>query len=79
MPIYEYVCKGCEKAFDKIVKADTPDGDVACPRCGVKDARRKLSMFSFGSRSAGGDFKASSSGGGGCSSCHSHHCSTCKC
>lgn len=78
MPIYEYLCGGCNKPFDRIVKAGTPDSEIACTHCGEKKAMKKISMFSFGSRSKSGDYVSAPSSGHSCGSCGTHHCSTCR-
>ncbi|MCE1246884.1 MAG: zinc ribbon domain-containing protein [Firmicutes bacterium] len=78
MPLYEYKCLACEKNFDKICRAGIPDSEITCPACGKNEAKRKLSMFSFGSRNSSGDFKSAPSSGG-CGSCSSHNCSNCSC
>ncbi|MAE69270.1 MAG: hypothetical protein CME06_02245 [Gemmatimonadetes bacterium] len=43
MPIYEFVCRGCETAFEELVRADTR---VECPSCGSAEVRKLLSSFS---------------------------------
>ncbi|NOY26791.1 MAG: zinc ribbon domain-containing protein, partial [Oligoflexia bacterium] len=43
MPIYEYRCKHCGDEFDDLVRMDTPDEDVACPKCGQHQAQRHMS------------------------------------
>lgn len=44
MPIYEYVCPTCHKAFEKRVSAAQAD-KVACPQCGEQKTKRKLSKI----------------------------------
>lgn len=56
MPIYEYRCTRCDERFEELVRIDTPDDDVECPRCGGRHARRRLSTFATsgaGARAAG--------------------------
>lgn len=71
MPIYEYKCGSCGNDFEKIVRAGMQDSEISCPKCNKNESKRKLSRFSFGTRSASGDFKSSSSCscGGNCGSC----------
>jgi putative FmdB family regulatory protein len=71
MPIFEYHCEKCQGDFEKIVF--NIQSKVACPLCQSNKVKRKVSAFSFKSSSK---FVASSKSGG-CSSCSSHHCSTC--
>lgn len=59
MPIYEYRCRACGKAFEQLVYGRAT---AACPACGSADVARTLSLFGF--KSSGG-FVAST-GGGGC-------------
>ena len=42
MPIYEYVCKECEKSFELLVRASTK---VECPSCHGTTLDKKLSIF----------------------------------
>lgn len=44
MPIYEYICEGCGKDFDKLVSSSS--AKPACPECGSKKVQRKFSTFS---------------------------------
>ncbi|RLB00911.1 MAG: zinc ribbon domain-containing protein [Deltaproteobacteria bacterium] len=44
MPIYEYRCNECEMDFEKLVSLSSP-GEVACPFCGSKNIRKKISLF----------------------------------
>ncbi len=75
MPLYEYRCKACGEEFDKIVSSKTLDSEIVCPSCGQRKAERRLSLFSFGSRTSSGEFTSSSSG---CAGCTSTNCSSCK-
>lgn len=36
MPIYDYVCKNCKKAFDYF-HSNSEDKVAECPHCGSKD------------------------------------------
>jgi putative FmdB family regulatory protein len=45
MPIYEYVCKQCDKRFEKLVRASTT---VECPSCKSTSLERQLSVFAMG-------------------------------
>jgi len=59
MPIYEYRCRACGKAFEKLIYGQVA---VACPTCASADVARNLSVFGFKS----GSSFVGSSGGGGC-------------
>jgi putative FmdB family regulatory protein len=76
MPIYEYVCKDCEKQFEVIRPMSQADAPLACPACGRQQSRRKLAVFyahSGGHAVAGTSGGCGSCEGGGCGSCgHSH-------
>jgi putative FmdB family regulatory protein len=76
MPIYEYKCGNCNSDFERIVKSGTPDSEISCPKCKQLKAQKKLSKFSFGSKTSSGDFKSAPSSGG-CGSCSSHNCGSC--
>ncbi len=59
MPIYEYVCAGCDHHFETLVRAWGEA--VSCPSCHNQEVEKQLSSFAF----AGG-VGVSSGGGGGC-------------
>ncbi len=73
MPIFEYVCEGCDSRFEKYLRASTES--VSCPECQGQHVEKQLSTFAFtgtgGARSSGG---GSSCGGcrsgGSCAGCH---------
>ena len=46
MPIYEYLCNSCEKAFEALQKF-TDEPLTSCQLCGKKDIVRKLSLSAF--------------------------------
>ena len=79
MPIYEYVCRDCDAAFEKMVTMSKAD-DVPCQSCGSEKAERKFSVFGVASSQetnacAGGASDmpmppcASAGPGGGCQGC----------
>ncbi|MFP4496723.1 MAG: FmdB family zinc ribbon protein [Vulcanimicrobiota bacterium] len=74
MPLYEYECKNCQKHFDKITRAGTPDEEIECPKCNKNQAKRKLSTFAFG---LGSDSTGASRSSSSCTSCSGGSCSTC--
>jgi putative FmdB family regulatory protein len=47
MPLYEYRCARCEKAFEKYARTFTDRPD--CPSCGAADVTRLLSTFAVSS------------------------------
>ena len=48
MPIYEYVCRVCDHAFEQLIrKGDT----AACPSCQSQDLDRQLSNVALSSGS----------------------------
>lgn len=72
MPIYEYICTGCDNQFEELVFSTSEA--VACPECGSGQVERAMSVFSF---SSGGTYR--SSAGSSCGNCTSHSCSSCSC
>jgi len=46
MPIYEFICKKCQKIFEKFVFSSTDSKKVDCPHCGAKDVEKQMSSFS---------------------------------
>lgn len=45
MPIYEYMCKSCEKNFEKLVRTMNGQDKIACPECGSVKTVRAMSVF----------------------------------
>ena len=77
MPIYEYLCSGCDADFEKILKNSDLDGLIECPTCeSSKKVKRKLSVFSsMATSSMSSDnssipsYNSGQACGGGCSCC----------
>ncbi|OGN76568.1 MAG: hypothetical protein A2X25_10190 [Chloroflexi bacterium GWB2_49_20] len=73
MPIYEYVCKDCQKEFESLRSMSQADAHIACVACGGDNTRRKPSVcYSESSGKALADSSSSSCGscsGGNCSGC----------
>ncbi|MFC2041218.1 FmdB family zinc ribbon protein [Chloroflexota bacterium] len=74
MPIYEYVCPGCECKFELLRPLSKSNEPASCPRCN-KEAERILSTFACFSTSENG--LTSPVGGSSCASCGAASCSTC--
>lgn len=51
MPIYEYVCRDCDAAFEKMVPMAKAD-EVDCASCGSDKTERKFSVFGVASSQA---------------------------
>ena len=62
MPLYEYRWESGQKVFEAY-KRLSDDGREACPVCGGKSSRVRISLFR-----AGGSGSGSSSGGSSCGS-----------
>ena len=45
MPIYEYRCQDCGEKFEKLVRGNSEQPELACPNCGGKQAQKLLSTF----------------------------------
>ncbi|MDR3641243.1 MAG: zinc ribbon domain-containing protein [Humidesulfovibrio sp.] len=80
MPIFEYSCRDCGKAFEELVLGQ--EEDVACPHCG--SAKTEKLMSCCRSKVGGGHDAEASIGsaapapsGGGCSGCSGGSCSSC--
>jgi putative FmdB family regulatory protein len=43
MPIYEYLCGGCERRFERLVRRF--DEAVTCPACASASVEKQLSVF----------------------------------
>jgi putative FmdB family regulatory protein len=72
MPVYEYICRDCGRAFERYVQRWSEA--VSCPSC-AGAVEKQLSTFSMagGASSSGGSMTGGSGGGccggGGCG-CH---------
>ncbi|HUR37690.1 MAG TPA: zinc ribbon domain-containing protein [Terriglobales bacterium] len=69
MPIYEYICRSCEKQFEAIVNGSQ---QAHCPACDSIELDQQLSAFAVGSPKGKGTFAKSApaaKSGGGCGSC----------
>ena len=46
MPVYDYLCKDCNKAFEKVLTlAEYDKQEVKCPSCGGKNVVQELKAF----------------------------------
>ena len=46
MPIYDYICKDCNKTFEKIITLTEHEKEtVACPSCGSKNVEQEATTF----------------------------------
>ncbi|NWG73804.1 MAG: zinc ribbon domain-containing protein [Rubrivivax sp.] len=50
MPIYEYTCDDCGRAFEALVRSDTVP---TCPQCGSTQLHKQLSVFATAAATAG--------------------------
>lgn len=55
MPMYEYRCRECGRAFEMLRRLSDSDSDVKCPSCDSKQVERQISAcaVSFGSAAGG--------------------------
>jgi putative FmdB family regulatory protein len=46
MPVYDYVCKDCQKPFELILTLGEHDkSDICCPKCGSKNVEQDAAAF----------------------------------
>jgi putative FmdB family regulatory protein len=45
MPIFEFVCDECKKAFEELVRSASAIDHVSCPACGSSYVKKKVSSF----------------------------------
>jgi putative FmdB family regulatory protein len=46
MPVYDYVCKDCQKTFELVLTLGEHDkGDVHCPKCGSRNLEQDAAAF----------------------------------
>jgi putative FmdB family regulatory protein len=53
MPIYEYACSGCQKAFEELIVRKSDEGEVRCPGCGSPRVNRVMSRPAASVKSGG--------------------------
>lgn len=66
MPMYEFSCSKCGDEFEELVRNAEAVKDVACPACGSRKVKKKLSTFASkvqGSSSASTSAAACAPGG----------------
>jgi putative FmdB family regulatory protein len=63
MPIFEYLCKDCGHAFEKIVPRH--DSSATCSHCDSENVEKQLSVFAV----AGSSKESGSMSEGGCGRC----------
>jgi putative FmdB family regulatory protein len=63
MPLFEYVCRDCQRAFEALVSADRP---AVCPSCHGQSLDKQLSVFAV---SAKGSSSAPMRAAGPCGAC----------
>lgn len=46
MPVYEYICKDCNKSFEKIITiAEHDQQQISCPHCNSKNVEQQAAAF----------------------------------
>jgi putative FmdB family regulatory protein len=80
MPIFEYTCRDCSKAFEELVLGQ--EETIICPHCGSTKTEKLMSCCR--SKVGGGQDADASIGsaapapsGGGCAGCSGGSCSSC--
>ena len=74
MPLYEFQCDACGKAFEELFRSMTERRRPVCPKCGSRNVHKKFTACA----TAGGDrSKGRGGSGGGCSTCRAPSCAPC--
>jgi len=46
MPHYDFICKDCQKEFEKVLHIDElKKAEVTCPACGSKKVEQRVAEF----------------------------------
>lgn len=53
MPIYEFACSQCGRAFEELVSISKIN-EVVCPQCGSGQVKKKMSTFASKPAEGGG-------------------------
>ncbi len=64
MPLYEYVCRDCGRAFEVLQRMGERGDRLHCPHCGRVGAERQLSTFAGHASHGGGGTAAAAPGCG---------------
>lgn len=62
MPLFEYVCRDCQRAFETLVTAARPP---VCPGCQSQSLEKQLSVFAVSTKSS----KSAAPMPGACGTC----------
>lgn len=71
MPIFEYICKDCGRAFERIVPRH--DSETDCIHCNSENIEKQLSVFAVAGPS-GGSSAAFDAGCGRCGAAQPGSC-----
>lgn len=76
MPIYEYLCKDCDKEFEELVFGEQK---VSCPHCRSQKTNKLMSRCRHKSSGASDPVGGASypSAGSSCSGCSASSCASC--
>jgi len=66
MPIFEFLCKGCGKQFEVLVRGSEKPH---CPKCDSTRLEQQLSAFAVASSGNGGSAEFASEPAPGCGQC----------
>jgi putative FmdB family regulatory protein len=61
MPLYEFQCSECDRAFEELVRTAIAVVEVKCPDCGSDHVRRTVSVFASKVSGGGGSLAAAAS------------------
>jgi putative FmdB family regulatory protein len=70
MPIYSYLCSGCEEKFDMLVGVTSEAIELKCPKCGSKKVKKTLTTFSVHTKSEEPACATGACQPVGCPTCH---------
>ncbi len=46
MPVYDYICKKCQKSFELVLTLGEHDrNNIKCPKCGSKNVEQVFAEF----------------------------------
>jgi putative FmdB family regulatory protein len=78
MPIYEYVCAGCQKVFEELIRNKADEAELRCPGCGATSGiDRQMSVFGVQGDVARPISSSPAGAGGGCAGCSGKSCAGC--
>lgn len=74
MPLYEFICAGCQEEFEILIRQQSDKKTLSCPKCHSRKVKQQFSVFGLINRDKSNDQPFSSNSTSSCTSCPNHSC-----